>query len=246
MKLPGWKTILGISLVLLSAVIYFLHFLVFRDTHHIFIYFMGDVAFVPIEVLLVTLIIHRLLHEREKRALMEKLNMLIGAFFSDAGMRLIRIFSGFDTTCSTIRGTIRANDFSKKDFPLLTNRLRDYSCRIHIDGSDLLELNQFLAEKRGFLLRLLENPNLLEHDTFTDLLWAVFHLAEELGYREDLSSIPPADARHIEGDMKRAYDLILHEWLDYMKYLKDNYPYLFSLAVRTNPFDPEARPQITE
>jgi hypothetical protein len=32
----------------------------------------GDIAFVPIEVLLVTLIIHRLLHEREKHARLEK------------------------------------------------------------------------------------------------------------------------------------------------------------------------------
>jgi len=30
------------------------------------------------------------------------------------------------------------------------------------------------------LLGLLGNPNLLEHDSFTDLLWAVFHLMEEL------------------------------------------------------------------
>jgi len=34
--------------------------------------------------------------------------------------------------------------------------------------------------------------------------------------------------------------LLVHEWLDYMKYLKKNYPYLFSLAVRTNPFDRNA------
>jgi hypothetical protein len=31
----------------------------------------------------------------------------------------------------------------------------------------------------------------------------------------------------------------LDEWLDYMKYLKANYPDLFSLAIRTNPFDPQ-------
>jgi hypothetical protein len=30
--------------------------------------------------------------------------------------------------------------------------------------------------------------------------------------------------------------------LDYMKYMKENYPYLFSFAMRTNPFDREASP----
>lgn len=31
-------------------------------------------------------------------------------------------------------------------------------------------------------------------------------------------------------------------WLDYTKYIKDRYPYLFSLAMRTNPFDVDATP----
>jgi hypothetical protein len=30
-----------------------------------------------------------------------------------------------------------------------------------------------------------------------------------------------------------------------MKHLKNSYPYLFSLAVRTNPFDPNAKAEIT-
>ena len=33
---------------------------------------------------------------------------------------------------------------------------------------------------------------------------------------------------------------LIAEWLAYMRHLKKNYPYLFSLALRTNPFDPQA------
>jgi hypothetical protein len=40
-----------------------------------------------------------------------------------------------------------------------------------------------LLSKRDFLVALMENPNLLEHESFTDLLWAVFHLVEELAVR---------------------------------------------------------------
>jgi len=42
--------------------------------------------------------------------------------------------------------------------------------------------------------------------------------------------------------MKRAYILLVSQWLNYMKHLKSDYPYLFSLAVRMNPFDPNASP----
>ncbi|MBW1689743.1 MAG: hypothetical protein JRI71_04650 [Deltaproteobacteria bacterium] len=60
MRGVSWQVILGFSLVLLSAVFYVLHFMIFTDAHHIFIYLVGDIAFVFIEVLLVTMIIHQM------------------------------------------------------------------------------------------------------------------------------------------------------------------------------------------
>ena len=75
----------GALLVLLSVFCYAVHFVIFRDVHHILIYLIGDIAFVFIEVLLVTLIIHQILSYREKRAIHQKLNMVIGAFFTKIG-----------------------------------------------------------------------------------------------------------------------------------------------------------------
>lgn len=42
--------------------------------------------------------------------------------------------------------------------------------------------------------------------------------------------------------MKRVYTRLVTQWLLYMRHLKDHYPYLFSLAMRTNPFDEDAKP----
>jgi hypothetical protein len=44
--------------------------------------------------------------------------------------------------------------------------------------------------------------------------------------------------------LHRAFRLLTLEWLAYMQHLKRAYPYLFSLAIRTNPFDSEASPVI--
>jgi hypothetical protein len=52
--------------------------------------------------------------------------------------------------------------------------------------------------------------------------------------------LPDTDRQHLAGDVKRVYNLLVHEWLNYMQHLKDNYPYLFSLAMRINPFDQDA------
>lgn len=80
------------------------------------------------------------------------------------------------------------------------------------------------------------NPNLLEHDTFTDMLWALYHLIDELESRPDVSALPASDISHLGGDMARAWGLLVSEWIGYMKHLKHRYPYLWSLAVRKNPF----------
>jgi hypothetical protein len=109
---------------------------------------------------------------------------------------------------------------------------------------DLDELRGFLLSRRAFLLTMLENPSLLEHETFTDLLWAVFHLAEELKYRTMLDKLPEMDQEHLCSDIARAYGLLVREWLAYMRHLKNDYPYLYSLAMSTNPFNPESSPII--
>jgi len=245
MKRISWQVILGLSLILLSIFFYLIHYAIFRDPHHIFIYLIGDVAFVFTEVLLVTLIIHQLLNVREKRARLEKLNMVIGAFFSEVGTRLITYFSDFDPKLDKIREElIVTTGWSEQDFSSVSKRLKSYDYEVEIQKVELEYLGGFLMEKRDFLLRLLENPNLLEHESFTELLRAVFHLTEELQSRESISQLPDTDYDHLSGDIKRAYILLVHQWVDYMKHLKDNYPYLFSLAMRTNPFDQSASPVV--
>ena len=116
------------------------------------------------------------------------------------------------------------------------------SFSLSLGQEDLEHLRDFCVSRRSSLMRLLENPNLLEHETFTDLLWAVFHLTEELKFRDVLEGLPDEDYEHLCGDVARVYTLLIREWLAYMKHLKQDYPYLYSLAVRTNPFDPEASP----
>jgi hypothetical protein len=243
MKRFSWQVLLGLSLIVLSIVFYLIHYVIFRDPHHIFIYLVGDIAFVFIEVLLVTLIIHRLLGEREKRARLEKLNMVIGTFFSEVGTRLVAYFSDFDPELDQIRKElVVTSHWSEQEFLDVSKRLKNYDYGVEIQKVGLEDLRSFLEEKKDFLLRLLENPNLLEHESFTELLRAVFHLTEELAAREDVRQLPDTDCTHLCGDINRAYILLVHQWLDYMKYLKDSYPYLFSLAMRTNPFDQDASP----
>jgi|GEM_PF-75278 len=184
-----------------------------------------------------------MLSRREKLARMKKLNMVIGVFFSEVGNRLIRIFAQADPRFEEIqKGLIVTEKWTHEDFLKVNEHLRGFKYGVEVAQTDPAALKGFLLDQRDFLVRLLENPTLLEHESFTDLLRAVFHLTEELAYREDLSQSPGTDLAHLGGDINRAYHLLVHQWLDYMEYLKVNYPYLFSLAMRTNPFDRQASP----
>jgi hypothetical protein len=184
-----------------------------------------------------------LLNKREQRIRLEKLNMVIGIFFSEIGTKLLTYLSNADPNVDTLRKDliVRSNS-TDQDFLSVGKCLSKYHYHVDIKKIDLEDLCSFLEQNGNLLMRILENPNLLEHESFTDLLRAVLHLKEELTSRDNLRQLPDTDYAHLAGDAKRAYALLGNQWLDYMKYLKNNYPYLFSLAMRTNPFDREASP----
>lgn len=252
-KYMSWRVRLGIILIVLAAILYSTNILLFGDVHDTLFYLDIELAFIPIEALIIVLVLEWIIGEREKRTLLHKMNMVIGSFFSEVGTDLLSGISDFDSKAEKIRKRLIVTDnWTKKDFLEASERIKNYNYNVYIgkDNPDsihyLQELKISLVKNRDFMLRLLANPNLLEHDSFTDLLWAVFHLTEELENRVDLTNLPKADYEHLAGDTERAYGLLVYEWLQYMEHLMENYPYLFSLAIRTNPFNPEASVEIQD
>jgi hypothetical protein len=184
-----------------------------------------------------------MLNRREKKTRIEKLNMVTSLFFSEVGNRLLKYFVGLDPQVASLRKElVVTNDWSSEDFLKVSQLLKNHTYNIDIERVPQEELKTFFDGKVDLLLRLLENPALMERESFTETIRAVFHFRDELLLRQDIGQLPESDKMHLSGDMKRAYRLLAHQWLDYMKHLKDNYPYLFSLAMRTNPFDLTASP----
>lgn len=242
-----WIVLVGIALVTIAIFLTVLHFLIFRDLHHIAIYFLGDLAFIPVEVLCVTLIIDQLLESREKKQRMEKLNMVIGMFFSRVGTPLMARLATADTCVMPLKKdlAIRPADWTADRFRAAQAGLSGWHCKVDPAQVDREALREFLKSNEDFLLRLMENPTVFEHESFTDLMFAVTHLEEELIARDDLSNLPPSDLAHLEIDIERVYSRLVPEWLKYMEYLRNHYPYLFSLAMRQNPFDEKASVVVT-
>ncbi|MBE0617508.1 MAG: two pore domain potassium channel family protein [Proteobacteria bacterium] len=186
-----------------------------------------------------------LVARRQEKARRERLHMVIGLFMSEVGTDLLRFFSAADPDLQRIRADLALEQgWSDRDFALVCGRLAEHPYRVEAGRLDFEGLRRFLGEKRELLLRLLENPNLLEQESFTELLRAVFHLKEELLSRAEFGALPESDLAHMANDAKRAYPLLVRQWTEYLRYLKANYSYLYSLAVRTNPFDEAASPVV--
>lgn len=245
MKVQKWQLGLAAVMVVLTVVFYGLRWVLFPEAalHEEMIRFLlGDIAFLFLQVLLVTLVIDRVARQREKEETRQKLNMVVGAFFSEMGTRLLGDLAVADSNLGAVRERmIPRPDWTPERYRAARTSFKSHEARIDLSSYDLEELKSRLVAEKSYLLGLLGNQSLLEHEQFTDLLWAITHLAEELHARPSLDGIVASDAAHIAADIRRAYALLGDQWLAYLQHLQQNYPYLFSLAARTNPLDPTAQ-----
>lgn len=188
-----------------------------------------------------------MLARRDKRIRQKKVNMILGIFFSEVGNRLLGFFSQLDPAAHLLGNELRFDgSWQDEKFVLAAERVGKHPCDINMTEEMLPDLRAFFKDRRSVLVDLLENPMLVLEEKLTDTLLAIFHLADELACRPSLHHLPKADLSHLAGDIRRAYSRLVGEWILYLRHLRENYPFLFSLAIRTNPFNPDASPVIGE
>ena len=229
--------ILSLSLILLSVLLHLLHIAVFKDPHHLFIYLMGDIAFIPLEVFLVTLVLDRFIERRERQKLLNKTNMLIGLFYQELGSRLLMEISGSDSGFDRKAALVKSN-WEERDFQVLTDLIKAHSHKVAMESVDLDRFQQLIGRNQQMMINLLTNPALQEHEEFTDTLLSVSHLLEELNQR-DLTALEDDDLAHLKIDTERVYKHLSVGWVAYMAHIKKEYPFLFASALRMNPFKGE-------
>jgi len=231
------KILFAAVLVVITVVFFWLQYSFYHRPEEAGFLLFQDLAFLPLEVLLVTMILESIIKEREKRERLDQINILVGAFFSEVGTDAIRRITAFVTNIEPLKDVLHVGTgTSAADFYKAAITVMDYPFKVESTKGDLKDLGMLLYEKKQNLLTMFANPSLLENSRFTSMLWAVYHLMDEIINREDISALPSSDLKHIAGDMERAYRLLAVEWLYYMDHMKNKYPYLFSLAVRKNPF----------
>lgn len=242
MKKHKGKIILGLFLISSSILLYFVHFLIFRDVHHLFIFLVADIAFVPLEVFFVSLVFERILEIQNSTQAKKKLFMLVEVFYLEIGDALLIDFSNAD---KQVENAVSKLDMTMKwtaeDFKALKKFVKGLDTIVNIDIIDIPKIYTILSAQKSLLINLISNPALTEHGTFADTILATFHLLDELQSR-DLTHLSKDDMAHLKFDIERAYKGLINDWVIYMEHLSKEYPYLFYTAIISNPFIVNKKP----
>lgn len=247
-----WKIKFSLLMVVLIIIIYGSNYLVLGDGEHIISYVWTHLGFIPVDILVVAFLLEGIIERKEKEAMLEKLDMLMSTFFSELGNDLITQLSTANRHKASTASLKSIKNWDDEDYEDKLEELKNspikFTANIAPENREkfLEDLRELLVNKREFILNLINNPNLLEKEEFTSLINAILHLDEELEHRKDLALVNDIDFGHLNGDMNRVYNILVHEWVYYLKYLNKHHPYMIALMIRTNPFDEDASVYVTE
>ena len=217
------------NLIFLSFIMFLVHDLIFGQLENTVYYSLMSLCFIPINILAVTLVFETVMEKRSKTERMNKLNMLVGLFFSDFGFSLLTLIAASDNNIKTL-------DLDFNDLKACSNKLKNYSHEIDFQKINYTQLKKLVINCREILSNLISNENILEHEIFADLLMSLMHLRDEILFVQHME-LSQADIIHLKGDLVRVYKNLSLQWIDYLSHLKQCYPYQYNSSIKYNPFN---------
>ena len=215
-------------LILLSFIMFLFHYLIFGQLENTIYYSFMSLCFIPINILAVTLVFEKLVERRARLERLNKLNMLVGLFFSDIGFTLLKLIVAGDEN-------IHVLDLDFTDLKSCETKLKSHNHQVVFENINYSELKELVIGARDILSSLISNESILEHETFADLLMSLMHLRDEIIFIK-YTELTPDDCSHLKGDLTRVYENLTYQWINYLSHLRQFYPYQYSGAIKFNPF----------
>lgn len=228
MKKIRYYFVISFILIALSAVMFLIHYLVFGQALNTAYYSLMNLCFIPINSLVVTIILEKLIDYRAKKDRIEKINMLVGIFFTEVGGKLMHFIIDSDKDAKNY-----ITNF--EDLNNIKKCLNEYDYKVDMNNIDLCSIKNILLENNNLFVTLISNENVFQHQIFTDLLMSVVHLRDEIIFMEKDDNLE-LNINHLENDVIRVYKNISIQWISYLEYLNKSYPFLYNNAIRVNPF----------
>lgn len=216
------KNIIIISVLLaISACIYGMQILIFKDVRNTEFYIFQDMAFIPISIAITTVVVGELLDINNKRDSRQKTRMLTSTFFSDIGFELMSMLALVSNIDEELLHTINDTELSESD---KITAIKNSILTVNADMGIYTIISDVIIASKTDILILSSNPMLYDHEYFSDLLWELLHLMDEFRLRGDYVKLTPNDLTELNSDFAQVLELLLINWVVNAKYLKETYP----------------------
>lgn len=224
-------------LLVISACLYILHYIIFRDLHHLAIFFLHELAFLPLEAIIVTLGLDGLIERTNEDARKSKLSIIETLFFNESGGNMLRYLISFDEHADRLRTVMDVcENWKDADFRQAQKGLKQYSFHLDVDKIDFFGLHYHLNERQDYYREILENPALTQSNEFTGMIMNIYLLWEELDCRTDLYQLASDEKAYLGKLIEEIYEELTSYWLDNAyNHSIHNRPRLHRL-IENNPF----------
>lgn len=220
-----------------SALLYAIHYLIFRDLHHLAIFGLHELAFVPLEVILVTLGLDQLVEKTHREEARSKVSIIETLYFNESGGTMLRYLTSFDPDAARLRELLQVTqDWRSSDFRQAIRQLKSYPFLLDLDRIDFFGLHYHLSQRHEYYRSMLENPALTQSEAFTEMIMKIYLLWEELDGRTNLYQLPEKDRSYLAELLHEIYRELTEYWLDNVYNHSIHNRFGLHRAIESNPF----------
>ncbi|MCR5666902.1 MAG: hypothetical protein K6G01_08735 [Eubacterium sp.] len=220
------KTKIAVVILLAVAVcIYLLQMFLFKEPRTTFFYLLQDLAFIPISIAVTTIVVGEVIGQRDKRESERKTRMLTSTFFTAMGMDLTESMKHMVVVDQELEDVVENRCTMNLEQRLAFIEHKHVAMQAKKECFD--EVKKLICGWETELLVISSNPLLLEHEDFSRLLFAIFHLIDEFRIRGDYDLLTQEDLRHYNEDFETTYKLLLKNMITNVRYQKQTYPNLY-------------------
>ena len=79
----SWKFKFAIVMLIIASIFFVSRIIVLGDPEEVVAYLWKQIGFIPVNILIVTLLLNGIMNKKEREAILEKLDMLMGTFFTE-------------------------------------------------------------------------------------------------------------------------------------------------------------------
>lgn len=227
-----------IPLIAIIIVFYIVYYLMFDNATEVLTSMIDNIVSVPFSVLITGILFNYILNRKDREREAEKVNMLVGVFYSEIGNSLLDIMVNSDECIDEIRDkALITPDWKEEDYIKLVDDFEKFDYCINLDKIDFDKLKLILDEATPMIIDLLSGNVLQNKEEFTEIIVAVFHLRCEIDDRYGEDELAEYEKEHLEKDIDIVYKLLAQRWVEYMAHIQNVHPQLFVKALIKSPFD---------